>query len=124
MHAREKNRTYNDPDKSRQPAPNDRDTRTDNGGGSSDCSEVVSPQDKLIGWHIVDVVSHRMGRGLEIGVKSINLFSYEPRVEAVASEDCHQTCYCKNDRVHCVLSFRNLETQDTPECLLPHARLE
>ena len=80
-------RAEDHPEKRREPAPDDRDSRTDDGSGPGNRREVVAPQHEAIRRDVVDVVPHRMGRGLEVRVELIDFLRDELRVEAVSKED-------------------------------------
>ena len=63
VHAGKEDGAEGDPEKRRDPAPDDGYGRTDDGRGARHGSEVVAPQDVFIGGHIVDAVFHGVGRG-------------------------------------------------------------
>ena len=52
-----------DPEKRRNPAPDDGYGRTNDGRGARHGREVVAPQDVFIGGHKVHAVFHGVGRG-------------------------------------------------------------
>ena len=62
--------------------------------------EVMTPQDDLVGGQVVHVVPLRVGRRLERRIEPIDLLGDEPRVEAIAEGQRHQTDHCGHDCAH------------------------
>ena len=85
VHAGEEDGAERDPEERREPAPDHRDGRPDDRGGTGDRGEVVAPQHELVGRHEVDAVVHLVRRCRVGRVEPVDPLAEELRVEQVAA---------------------------------------
>ena len=88
MHASNEDGAAHHPDKGRQPAPDDRNGRPDDGRRPRHRGEVVPPEHVLVGRHIVDAVLHGMRGRLVVRVELEDLLRNEARIDKITG--CHE----------------------------------
>ena len=88
MHAGNEDGAAHHPDEGRQPAPDDRNGRPDDGCRPRHRSEVVPPEHVLVGRHIVDAVLHGMRWRLVVRVELEDLLRNEARIDEITG--CHE----------------------------------
>ena len=89
--AGKEHRADDHPDERRQPAPDDRDPRSDDWCRAGDGREMVPPEHDAVCGHVVDVVALGVCGRDEVRVELVDLFGDELRVEPIPEEDHRET---------------------------------
>src|SRR5690606_14147938 len=117
VHAGEEDGAEHHPGEGRSPAPDHRDRRADDGRCAGYRSEMVAPEDELVGWHVIHTVAHGVRRRTEAGIETVDPFGDELGVENVAQRHGGQADEQQCDCTH--LGFLGVPRADGNTALSP-----